>query len=194
MTVATKQGCDTFAATRFSLRPLSLDDEDLYRKLYCDSDTMRFIGTPLSTDQATRSFRAALRQTAEPQAKSRFFAVALKSVRPPIGVCGVSFGVPRLDTAEVGMALVTSARGRGYSREILGAFVDYVLNVSDVVEVWVRNVASQTEVVCLNRGLGFVVSAMLPHGDDTREMAYVRREDWKSALSTNRGQGHVKCD
>jgi RimJ/RimL family protein N-acetyltransferase len=194
MSFVHKESVDTFATVRFSLRPLDSGDEALYQALYCDSDTMRFIGTPLSTEQATRSFRAALKQTIEPYAKSRFFAVSLRGSMPQIGICGVSFGVPRLDTAEVGMALVTSVRGRGYSHEILGAFIDHVLGASEVEEVWVRYVATQKEVVRLNRGLGFVVSGVQPYEDDSRQMAYVRRNEWKAVTSTNRGQDHVKCD
>ena len=46
---------------RFDLRLLSADDEPLYRSIYSDAETMRYVGAPLSDAEAAASFRAALR-------------------------------------------------------------------------------------------------------------------------------------
>lgn len=168
-----------FTTPRFVVRPLMSDDEGLYQRLYCDPQTMQFIDTPLSTSEAARSFRVALRATTELGSGSAILAIRSAVAERAIGVCGVSIGVPRLDTAEVGVALESTERGKGYAREILGTLMQRVFEACDVSEIWVRYVPSQKEVVRLNRSLGFVVSGVRPTDDEIRQMAFVRRHEWK---------------
>ena len=110
------EGVDT---SRFILRPLAMGDETLYSDIYCDPETMRHVGPHLSTEQAARSFRAALRQTADPQAKVRFLVAVEKATGIALGICGATLGVPRLASAEIGIMLRGTARGQGFSHEVL---------------------------------------------------------------------------
>ncbi|MDZ4813726.1 MAG: GNAT family N-acetyltransferase [Pseudomonadota bacterium] len=188
MSFALRTSCESSAPARFNLRPLAAGDEVLYHDIYCHPETMRYVGAPLSTGQATRSFLAALKQNAEPLAEVRFLVAVDDSSGIASGICGATIGVPRLGSAEIGIMLTSSARGQGFSHEILGRFIDYVFATFEVEQVWVRYAVEQAAVVLLNRGLGFVVSERLSPDDDARWTAYIRRDAWHGFInSTNRG-------
>ncbi len=178
MNAALCPGEKKLATSRFTLRALSLQDESLYQEIYCDSDTMHYVGSPLSSEQATRSFRAALRQTGRPQAKALLVAVIDNSTGASIGICGATLGVPRLGSAEVGIMLKRAARGNGYSRYILGGFIDSIFKSLCLEQVWVCYEARQEAVVRLNEGLGFVVCDESPSKFAGGQSAYIHRNAW----------------
>lgn len=179
---------DGIETTRFRLRPIAATDLLLYQEIYCNPDTMRYVGPPLSITEATRSFHAAVKQTAAPDSNARFLVVIAKDSGLGVGICGVCFGVPGWGSAEIGIMLLGSARGHGYSHEVLGGFVDYVFLSSKASQVVVRYAARQTAVVCLNNGLGFVINKESSSDSDTRQRAHIDRNVWQVGVqSINRG-------
>jgi [ribosomal protein S5]-alanine N-acetyltransferase len=181
-----------FPSSRFALRPLSLQDEPLYREIYCDSDTMRHVGRPLSPEQAVRSFHSALRQTNRLRSQAFFVAVIDNSTGASIGICGATLGVPRLGSAEVGIMLRSDARGKGNSRYVLGGFIDSIFESFCVEQVWVRYEVKQEAVVRLNEGLGFVVCDEPPSMFAGSQTAYIRRDTWLGVCQINQ-QGVTPC-
>ena len=179
---------ESTGTSRFALRPLVAADEALYRSLYCDPVTMRHVGPPLSIDEATRSFRAAVKQSAA-AAEARFMVVVDRQSGRDQGICGVCFGVPRCDAAEIGIMLTPEARGRDRSHESFGGFVAYVFRSSSVDEVWVRYSAEHTAVDRMMLRLGFVPGPFPERdGDGKLKKASTRREAWQSFVqSTNWG-------
>jgi RimJ/RimL family protein N-acetyltransferase len=180
---------ETAGTARFALRPLAAADEALYRSLYCDPVTMRHVGPPLSIDEATRSFRAAVNQNAAPAAAARFMVVVDRQTGRSQGICGVCFGVPRCDAAEIGIMLAPEARGQDRSHESFGGFVAYVFESSSVDEVWVRYAAAHTAVDRMMLRLGFVPGPFPQRdGGGNLRKASTRRDAWHSFVqSTNWG-------
>lgn len=166
------------------LRALEASDESLYREIYCDTETMRFVGEPLSSDQATRSFRAALRHAAKPDAGALFLVVIDKTTGAQLGICGATLGMPRLGSAEVGIMLTRLARGKGRSHDALESFIDHVFESFDVNQVWVKYAVEQVAVVRLNEGLGFIVSEQNLQGSTFNQTAYIDRSEWPGCVKS----------
>ncbi len=172
---------------RIRLRPLAGSDESLYLELYTDAETMRYVTTPLSMDEAARSFRAALTTKPDAQQPTRY-TVAVDASGAAIGLCAATFGIPQTGAAEVGIMLGRQARGRGLAHEVLGRFIDFVFEHHAVSMVWVRYAPEQAAVVRLNQGLGFVVSNTPLNDQNGRQSASIRRDAWRGfASSINRG-------
>jgi RimJ/RimL family protein N-acetyltransferase len=182
---------DEIETPRFRLRPLASSDEDLYRGIYCDSDTMRFIGTPLSLTYAKRSFGVALRQTARTNSRIYFLTIEEKAGGDAIGICGIHCGVPASGEAEVGIMLSSRARKAGLSHEAFGAFISHVFASSSVERLWVRYAKGHVAVDRMITRLGFSRDLdQRQEGDSLSwRRAWVRREDlqWEFQ-STNQGQ------
>ena len=120
---------------RLRLRTMSEGDEALFHALYTDPETMRFIGTPLSDEQATCRFHNILGDMHRRPFRCLFLAILDKASQLPLGICGV----PQFDAdavwQEVGLVLTRQARSRGIAREGLAALVDRIFVASSVLEV-----------------------------------------------------------
>lgn len=175
---------------QFSLRPISQGDEPLYRALYCDAETMRYVGLPLSFDEAARSFRSAVRQTATYPAEAQFLVVVDATDGEDLGICGVRYGLPRLGMAEVGIMLTGGARRLGLSHDAFGSFIDHVFSTTAVLQVWVRYSEGHEAVDRMMLGLDFRMGAEWPEDESAfrGRAAFVCRESWLQFVpSINRG-------
>jgi RimJ/RimL family protein N-acetyltransferase len=123
---------------RLRLRALALADENLYCALYTDPDTMRFIGPPLTSERAQKSFRAAMRLQSQSPAQQIVLTIVERGSNHPIGICSLHQIDLRRGVAEAGIILHPAARARGYSREGLGALVDRAFERLPIGEVWVQ--------------------------------------------------------
>jgi RimJ/RimL family protein N-acetyltransferase len=179
--------------TRFRLRLFNASDESLYCNLYCSPDTMKYVGPPLSAAEATRSFRAAVKQSADPNSPVRFLAVIDKATEAKLGICGVQHGVPGLGSAEVGMMLKGDARGLGYSREVLAGVLNQVFESPAVEQVWVRYAVENTAMDCLARRSGFAIRPnSSPDGSNEHWIfASVRRK--RADIRSINQQGVMPC-
>jgi RimJ/RimL family protein N-acetyltransferase len=180
---------------RFTLRPLASTDETLYRNLYCDSATMRFVDAPLSEKRASTSFRSALKHSSEPNPKEQFLVVVCKATERQLGICGIRHGVPRLGSSEIGMMLIADARGQGYSHEVLAGVANFAFLSSHVEQVWVRYLANHFAAYRLVKGLGFTIGMSLANADGDSQSwreAYMCRDAWHVFHSIE-SQGVTLC-
>ena len=121
---------------RLLLRTLLPQDAELYCSLYTDSDTMRFIGPPLSMQQAQRSFKSALRSDAAPCERPLFIAIIERTSHFSLGLCAIQ--QLHLRRAETGVLINAAARGRGIATESLRAVIEWGFRSLPVGHFWVR--------------------------------------------------------
>ncbi len=127
-----------FASRRLILRSLRESDEELYCALFCDSATMRFIGTPWSPAEARRAFRGVLEAMRAMPPRGVFLTVIPKHDRQPIGLCTLqNFDLPRA-RAELGLMLLPSGRAHGAATEALIAVIAHAFATLPFDELWVR--------------------------------------------------------
>jgi RimJ/RimL family protein N-acetyltransferase len=163
----------TFETERLRLRPLGAGDEALYRELYTDQETMRFIGPPLAMEQAADKFQKIVARQSKPSLKGRFLAMLDKDTLRPVGICGTSRYDADALRVEVGIILRSEARARGVAREALTALMKRIFAVSSVQEICVRFSAQCPAVLRLNIRVGF-----LPCADEVQDEGHLSKRVW----------------
>lgn len=142
-----------FATGRLVMRPLSGVDAAIFQELYTDAQTMQFIGTPLSPERATRSFRKYMKA---PAAKQLLFAIREKAGGPAIGICAVQQLDEQGRRAELGIMLRPAVHGQGFAKESLSALIAHAFKWLAVDELWARVAAAHAVVERLVLSVGFV--------------------------------------
>jgi len=184
-----------FETARLFLRPLQAGDEALFLGLYTDPETMRFIGKPLSVEQAASRFRKIVASQRKPSLRGRFLAMLDKATRQPLGICGTShYDVAEL-RLEVGLVLKREARAQGFAREAIAALMEHIFAASSVDEIEVKFSAENRAAERGGIGLGF-----MPCADDADEPGLsserrwsVYRSSWYATKTTNdQGEHHVE--
>ncbi|MDE2154425.1 MAG: GNAT family N-acetyltransferase [Xanthomonadaceae bacterium] len=182
---------------RLRLRTLQADDEALFHALYTDPETMRFIGTPLSAEQASGKFLKIVRRQAEPVLDGRYLVMVEKNTRKSLGICGTGHYDQEAMRIEVGMVLTSAGRGQGFATEALAALVDQVFEQHPMEVVYARFDAGNAAAWNLVSRLGFapeVVAEGLEQASTNCRWS-VQRSRWHASNITNsQGITDVQCD
>jgi RimJ/RimL family protein N-acetyltransferase len=144
-----------FETERLRTRPLQADDEALYCGLYTDADTMRYIGEPMSSESAARSFRKTLVLMQQQPHGWLTLAIIDKATQQPIGLCGIPQFDCNANRLEIGILLRSEGRSRGFGRETLAALMHRTFTLLPVDELRVDFSAESPVAKRLYRGLGF---------------------------------------
>jgi RimJ/RimL family protein N-acetyltransferase len=123
---------------RLLLRPIRESDEELYCELFCDPETMRFIGRPWTRADAARAFRGVLEATRATPPRALFLMMVPKDAQQPIGLCSLQNFDPAGRRAEMGVMVESSGRAQGVASEALIALIAHAFATLPVDEVWVR--------------------------------------------------------
>jgi len=137
MTTDTKAPTFRYQTSRLTLRGLEEADEALFCRLFCDADTMRFVGDRLTPKQACRLFNELLASAHGRPASQWFLVVVETSSQKAIGLCAISQFDEAMTRAEAGIMLESEARSRGYAREGLGGLVEATFASFPVREIGV---------------------------------------------------------
>ena len=136
---------------RLRLRPLTRHDLSLFRELYGDKETVRYIGRPLASARALASLRATVSATGGP-GELQFFVIQRRR-GPAIGLCSIR---PTVDIRcqEIGVMLLREARGYGYATEALGMLMTTAFQALPIssVSVQYRHANASMASVCDNLG------------------------------------------
>jgi RimJ/RimL family protein N-acetyltransferase len=140
---------------RLRLRALTTRDLALFRALYCNAETMRYIGKPFSRTQAARSLRLTVAATRKPPRSLRHYVIAERKSRRSVGMCSLRPAAWAKRGAEAGLMLLPAASGRGYAREALQSLIDAALLKLRVDTVWVQHDPANASAARLSHALGF---------------------------------------
>ena len=151
-----------FDTERLQLRALAPQDESLYLDLYCDAETMRFIGPTLSRERAARSFRAVRRQMRLRPEEGVVFAIVEKAgdTAGAIGICSVLGVAGR--RAEIGIMMHKASRVRGLATEALTALARRAFTLFPIDEVWCQFAVEHIAVERMVTSSGFSATAPEP--------------------------------
>jgi len=126
------------ATERLRLRSIRESDEQLYCELFCNPETMRFIGPPWTRAEATQAFRGVLVATRATPPRALFLTMVPKDARQPVGLCSLQ----NLDRPgrriEMGVMVASQLRAQGIAAEALIAVIAHAFATLPVDEVWVR--------------------------------------------------------
>lgn len=144
-----------FDTIRLKLRSLCESDERLYCELYGDARTMRFIGPPLSLEQAVRSFRRTLASTRRHPVQRLILTVIDTDAQQAVGICGIQQFDAVGRRAEVGIMLKPALHARGFAKECLGALIAQAFAMFALDEIWAWAAADHCVAERLVIGVGF---------------------------------------
>lgn len=165
------------------MRPVVPDDAALYCRLYGDPETMRFVGPPLSQEQAQRGFRKVLELLERRPIELVLWVIVERATDRSIGIAAFQDFDPGRRRVQAGMMLDGGARGRGFGKEGLRALIEHAFATFAVDEVWTQHAADNTDARRLTLSLG------LSHNTETKSGKLVRsayRHSWL-AVSTSSG-------
>ncbi len=120
------------------MRSIRESDEELYCALYCDPETMRFIGPAWTRAEAARAFRGVLDATRATPPRALFLTMVPKAAQQPIGLCTLQNFDPAGRRIEMGVMVASHVRARGLASEALIAVITHAFDTMPVDEVWVR--------------------------------------------------------
>lgn len=123
---------------RLVLRSIDERDEELYCELFCDPETMRYIGPPWTRAAAARAFRGVLEATRCTPPRALFLMLIPKDAQRPIGLCTLQKVDPVRRQTELGVMLVPTARVQRLATEALITVIAHAFAALPVDEVWVR--------------------------------------------------------
>ena len=126
-----------FSSERLILRTLRECDEELYCQLFCDPETMRYIGPAWTRPEAARAFHGALEAMRATPPRGLFLAMTFQADQRPAGLCTLQ-NFEALERAELGMMLVPSGRASRVATEALIAVLAQVFATLPFEEIWVR--------------------------------------------------------
>lgn len=164
------------------LRPLSIDDADLYVRIYTDPQLMQQVATVLTADAAARAFAAALRFNLQILALARYWVLLQAHSGDRIGLLGLlakGDGEGAAD-AELGAMVLPECQGRGHAAAAIGTLADWVFSCSGLTRLHTRHDTANAGAARLMRKLGF---QSLP-SEPTQVLAcrwQLTRESWRRA-------------
>lgn len=123
---------------RLVLRSIREDDEELYFELFCDPETMRFIGAPWTRAEAARAFREVLAATRCTPPRAVFLTINPRQAQRPTGLCTLQNVDPVRRQTEMGVMIASSARAQGHATEALIALIAHAFATLPCDEVWVQ--------------------------------------------------------
>ena len=123
---------------RLRTRALSTTDATLFSQLYMDEETMRFIGAPMSAEQAARSFRAVLAGMRRSPIERLFLTVTEKTSGEDVGICSLQNCNLDRRSVQGGVMFVRGARARGYSTELFATLIQRAFAELPVDRLWVQ--------------------------------------------------------
>jgi RimJ/RimL family protein N-acetyltransferase len=120
------------------LRSIDERDEELYCGLFCDPETMRYIGPPWPRAEAVRAFRGVLEATRRMPPRALFLTLIAQETQRPIGLCTLQDVDAVRRQTELGVMLLPTARVQGLATEALLTVIAHAFATLPVDEVWVR--------------------------------------------------------
>lgn len=126
------------SSPRLTLRSIDESDEELYCELFCDAETMRYIGPPWTRAEATQAFRGVLAATRAKPARALFLVMIPKASQQPIGLCSLQNFDAAARRTEMGVMVGSQVRTQGIASEALIALIAHAFATLPFDEVWVR--------------------------------------------------------
>lgn len=175
---------------RLSMRPLVSEDAALFEHLYTDTETMRFIGAPLSPQRATSSFKSALACMQRSPIERLFLTVVEKATRTDVGVCSLQNFDREQRSIQAGVMFIAAARAKGYSKESFTGLIQQVFAHLPVDELWVQFATDHVAVQRAVLSVGFARRhGAAPQDGSWQGSAWsVHRDSWSPPSATRNQQ------
>jgi RimJ/RimL family protein N-acetyltransferase len=170
-----------FETARLRMRPLSVEDQELYCFCYTDATLMQHIGDPLNHDAALRSFATALKVNSNLPVRRRDWVMLEKKTDARIGLLSLvgDKTMPLAINADLGAIILNAFQGVGYSLEGTGALVDVAFGIDHIEALHTHHKTENRAVGRVMEKLGFSCTVE-NHNDVINYHWKLRREQWQA--------------
>jgi RimJ/RimL family protein N-acetyltransferase len=177
---------------RLTLRPIRESDQELYCALFCDPETMRFIGPTWTRAEAARAFGGVLDATRATPPRGLFLMMTPKAAQEPIGLCSLQNLDPAGRRIEMGVMVASQVRARGLASEALVAVITHAFDTMPVDEVWVRIALGHTACERTAQIIGLVQHAQAAPEDAARSVSRwsAYRGSWRPRAAREESSVH----
>ena len=182
-----------FTSERLILRSLRECDEELYCRLFCDPEMMRYIGPVWTRASAARAFRHSLEAMLATPPRGLFLVLRTKAAEREAGLCSLQNFEPDRRRAELGLMLLPSGRAYGVATEALIAVLAHAFATLPFDEVWVRFASDHDAATHAAVSAGLVRHAQ-PRSEDLAANLWrwsACRDSWRPAA--RQGPVSVHC-
>jgi RimJ/RimL family protein N-acetyltransferase len=145
----------TTESERLTMRSLSSADEALYCDLYMNADVMRYVGAPLSRQDALDGFKKSLELMSNPEFNRRVVVLIDRASKQPIGISSLRMLDGKKGRAEVGTLLKPGAHEKGFAQECSTALITQAFTRPQVKELVAYSVKDNAAIEGLLKDLGF---------------------------------------
>lgn len=173
----------TLHTSRFRLRPLAGSDEPLYVAIYTDAALMRFVGEPLTREQAAKAFASFLHSNkAGDLARPCCWVIERTSGQGlEEEVVGLLALIPHAGRAEIGVMVRAAWQGSKVAQETIGFLAGHLFRHRVWPSAFSRHVRENEAGAGVMRRLGFREMADVPGGAGFRGWEMTRQE-WSERM------------
>jgi RimJ/RimL family protein N-acetyltransferase len=167
-------------STGILLRPLSLEDRELFVAIYSDANLMREVEPALSPADASTTFDRTLRLCEKTNPRSAYMVAVAKRSRKPIGICAASRIDLRAGSAEVGIMLLATATERSLGTPALALLMGQLFTVLELEEIWAQHAPTNrlAHIVGLGAGMKSCAPKECWGGRAGMHFVSVQRDTW----------------
>lgn len=127
----------SFTTERLLIRPLAVQDKDLYISLYTDAKIMHYIAEPLSVQAAEKAFVRTIKAMQQEKPKAMTWTIITLAGKKSIGIQALTWQrptfihkqiIPNINQADIGIMLTSKSQGQRIPAESINILIGYAFN------------------------------------------------------------------
>lgn len=140
---------------RLYLEKLNSSDLEFYQEIYTSNELMEFVCPALDNNTATKRFNQVLSQMAQKQPKSILYVIRENNCNKKIGVIGLKWNQPKIDTIEIGIIISKAYQRQGLAHIAKKSLINYAFKHFKVTSIIANCDENNTAANLANQKLGF---------------------------------------
>jgi len=150
---------------KFLLKPLNLNDWDLFESLYCDNNVMQHLGNAVGCNEAEKIFNIFIEgQKKKPPKYLLYKIIDLKMKN--VGIVGGFFVAGQKSTIELGSMILKHQQKLGFSTGAIRQFGELVKNQYGVKFIRTKSDVNNTGAILLMKKLNFKIVRVIGNNEE----------------------------
>jgi RimJ/RimL family protein N-acetyltransferase len=116
-----------FSSENLFIRQINKCDKSIYKQLFTDPETTKYIGEVINEDQITTCFNKIISELSTIPVQYITWVVQIKESGESIGILNLALHNNSINSAELEIMLTKDHQNRGYGSELLERFINYFL-------------------------------------------------------------------
>jgi len=139
------------------LKPMCLDDFELFKEIYQDSELMRYVGTPFTDKEISKRFNKAINQQINSRPKYIYYTIFKNERKIKIGLTGVQLNKIKSNHVEIGIIILEQFHRNGYAHISKSTLMHYLFTSTNIKTISVTCYKANKAANNANEKLGFEI-------------------------------------